>query len=158
MAEYDEGKLINCQCLSNIRYADDAVVFAHSLEGLETLMTRISDISQYYGLDLHTQKTKYIIISKRQILNTKLIINQQPNERVESYSYFGINVYNQWHHSVEIKQHTANVRAEFIKVGTVFRSRDLLLTTKIFALQCYTFPVLFYGTEASSRCGDMGEA
>lgn len=148
LEEYDEGILINGERLNNIRYADDAVVFADSMEGLQTLMARITEISQNYGLDLNTKKTKYMVITKRPILNTQLMINQQPIERVESYTYLGTNINSQWDHSVEIKQRIAKARAAFIKMSTVLRSRDLPLKTKIFVLQCYTFPVLLYGTEA----------
>lgn len=78
--EHDKGKLINGECLDNIRYADDAVVFADSLEGLKALITRTTEISQFYKLDLNTSKTKCIVINKRPILNTQLTINQQPIE------------------------------------------------------------------------------
>lgn len=146
--EYDEGILINGERINNIRYADDAIIFADSLEGLQTLMTRITETSQHYGLDLNTRKTKYMVISKRPILNTQLTINQQLIERVESYTYLGTNLNSQWDHSLEIKQRIAKARTAFIRMSSVFRNHDLPLKTKIFVLQCYTFPVLLYGAEA----------
>lgn len=76
--EYDEGILINGECLNNIRQVDDAVVLADSLEGQQTLMTRITQISDYYGVDLSIKKTRYMIISKRFSLNPQLAINQEP--------------------------------------------------------------------------------
>lgn len=92
---YDEGILINDECLNIIRYADDAVVFADSLKGLQTLMTRLTEISQYYELDLNTKKIIYMVIGKRIIQTTQLTINQQPIERVKSYAYLSTNVNSQ---------------------------------------------------------------
>lgn len=49
---------------------------------------------------------------------------------------------------MELKQRIVKVSTVFLKIATVFRSRDLTVKTKIFVLQCYSFSVLLYGTEA----------
>jgi len=38
--------LINGNCINNIRYADDTVVFADSLEDLQAIMTKITQTSK----------------------------------------------------------------------------------------------------------------
>ena len=56
------GVSVNGQRLNNIRYADDTVVFADNIEGLQELMTRVKDTSEKYGLTLNIDKTKFMII------------------------------------------------------------------------------------------------
>lgn len=46
-----------------------------------------------------------------------------------------------------MKQGKAKVRVAFIQIGTAFKGSYLPLKTKIFVLQCPTFPFLFTGTE-----------
>lgn len=48
----EEGTNINDEAINNIRYADDAILFATSMEDLESLLNNV---------------VKYMIISKRQI-------------------------------------------------------------------------------------------
>lgn len=74
-------------------------------------------------------------------------MNHQQIDRVESYTYLGSNVNSQWDHSIEIKQRIAKARSAFIRMGTVFRGRDLPLKTKSRLLECYVFSVLLYGVE-----------
>lgn len=66
--ECDEGILINGERLNNIRYADDAVLFADNLEGLQIVQSPVSEISKNYALDLNAKNTKYMVIIKRLIL------------------------------------------------------------------------------------------
>lgn len=83
LAIYDEGILINGEDLNNIKGADDAMVLADSLLGLQTLKLRTSEISQYHGLDRNREKTNDMIISKRIIINGQLAIHQKLIERSE---------------------------------------------------------------------------
>ena len=59
--------MLNGVRLNNIRYADDTMVIADSLEALQILMNHIAQYSQQHGLNINLKKTKQIIISKRDI-------------------------------------------------------------------------------------------
>jgi len=53
--EVEEGIFINGTRLNNLRYADDTIVFADTVEGL---MDRITETSSRYGLDIIRNKIK----------------------------------------------------------------------------------------------------
>lgn len=80
--EIEEGISINGTRLNNLRYADDTIVFTDSIKGLQLLMDRIIEASMRYGLDINTNKTKFMIISKEDITVVHLSINQS---RIEKY-------------------------------------------------------------------------
>lgn len=144
----EAGILINGEKLNNIRYADDTVVFADTLEGLQELIDKITTSSQKYGLDINASKTKFMIISKTYIPNCHIQSNHQPIERVSKYTYLGTNINDQWDHSQEIKARIEKARAAFNGMSVIFKNHHLTLDTKVRLLRCYIFPVLLYGVES----------
>jgi len=60
--------------LNNIRYADDTVIFADSIEGLQQLMDKVNEVSERYGLKMNINKTKFMVVRKEKKENCQLII------------------------------------------------------------------------------------
>ena len=133
--------------LNNFRYADDTIIFADTMEGLQKLMTKISETSNRYGLDINTNKTKFIIISKKNIQGLNLFINGASIERVSQYPYLGTIINEAWDNSQEIKCRIGKARSVFNSMGSIFKNHDLTMDTKMRLLRCYVFSVLFYGAE-----------
>lgn len=73
----NEGIKINGECINNITYAYDSVVFANNMPSLQNIVDRIVNISESFGLSLNISKTKYMIITKKQNLKEKLLIRVQ---------------------------------------------------------------------------------
>ena len=142
------GILLNGERINNLRYADETVVFTDSLDDLQNLMERLVHSSQQYGLDINTDKTKLMVISKNRIPTCHLIINNKRIEQVSKYSYLGTIVNEQWEQSQEIKSRTERARAVFNKMKNIFTSHDLTMTIKMKLIRCYVFSVLFYGVES----------
>ena len=78
-----EGIKINGETINNIRYADDTVILANSLEDLQTLLEKINATIVKYGLNLNTSKTKYMTISKHALFPMVLTLDQETIERVD---------------------------------------------------------------------------
>lgn len=78
----EEGIYIKGTRLNNLRYADDTIDFADTIEGLQILMDKITESSIRYGLNINTNKTKFMIISKEDITGVHMSINQTRIERV----------------------------------------------------------------------------
>lgn len=145
----DEGIPINGIRLNNIRYADDTIMFADTIEGLQKLMNKITEVSSSYGLDINANKTKVIIITKEQISsNAQIIVNQVRIERVTQCQYLGTCINESWDNSQEVKCRIAIARNVFNNMSSVFKSHNLTLDTKTRLLKCYVFSVLLYGVEA----------
>lgn len=143
-----DGVIVNGECINNIRYADDTVIISNDLEGLQRLMNRVVEVSERYGLRMNTKKTKFMIISKNRRMEGQLLIHNRPIQRVNKYVYLGTNINEEWDHSVEIRCRIEKARAIFLKMGKLFKSRDLPLNTKMRILRCYVFSTLLYGVES----------
>lgn len=142
-----EGITINGAKLNNIRYADDTIMFADSLQGLQKLMDRVTEISSQYGLEMNINKTKLLVVSKRNITEDNLYINQNRIQRVKQYTYLGTIINENWDNSQEIRCRIETARSVFIKMSSLFKSHNLNLNMKLRLLRCYVFSVLLYGVE-----------
>uniref|UniRef100_A0A8D8SHV0 Craniofacial development protein 2 n=1 Tax=Cacopsylla melanoneura TaxID=428564 RepID=A0A8D8SHV0_9HEMI len=146
--DMDEGIPINGIRLNNLRYADDTIMLADTIEGLQKLMTKIAEVSSSYGLDINASKTKLMIISKEQISSdAQIIVNQVRIERVTQCQYLGTCINEAWDNSQEVKCRIAKARNVFNSMDSVFKSHNLTLDTKTRLLKCYVFSVLLYGVE-----------
>uniref|UniRef100_A0A8D8T8A4 Craniofacial development protein 2 n=1 Tax=Cacopsylla melanoneura TaxID=428564 RepID=A0A8D8T8A4_9HEMI len=146
--DMEEGITINGTKLNNLRYADDTLVFADSIQSLQKLMNKITEVSSSYGLDINASKTKVMVISKTPIDNTEYItVNGDRIERVKQCQYLGTCINETWENSQEIRCRIAKARSTFNSMGSVFKSHNLTLDTKMRLLKCYVFSVLLYGVE-----------
>uniref|UniRef100_A0A8D8XEP5 Craniofacial development protein 2 n=1 Tax=Cacopsylla melanoneura TaxID=428564 RepID=A0A8D8XEP5_9HEMI len=146
LADLDEGISINGVHL-NLRYADDTIVFADTLEGLQQLMNKVTETSKKYGLDINTNKTKFMIISKENITGANLYVEGKRIERVSQYTYLGTIINEQWDNSQEIRCRIGKAKSTFNEMSAVFKSHNLTLETKIRLIRCYVYSVLLYGVE-----------
>jgi len=44
------------ECLHSVRYADDKAVLSSTAKGLQTLMTKLNDVSEEYGMKINVKK------------------------------------------------------------------------------------------------------
>ncbi|KAI5754908.1 hypothetical protein M8J77_012531 [Diaphorina citri] len=143
--EIDETKI------NNIRYADDTVLFASSMEDLQKLVNKITSKCEAYGLRLNTSKTKYMIITKQKKKIPRIPKLKAYNvqlERTESIIYLGSNINDDWDPSKEIRIRIEKARSSFIKLKKFFCGQDINMELKIRMLRCYVFSVLLYGVES----------
>lgn len=151
----DEGIPLNGVRVNNIRYADDAIVFADTQEGLQALMDKVVEVSKRYGLEMNVNKTKLLVVSKEQINNAHIKINNVRIERVKQYTYLGTIINENWDNTQEIKCRIEKARAIFNKMSALFKNHNLTLATKIRFLRCYVFSVLLYGVETWTVSQEM---
>ncbi|XP_072402422.1 uncharacterized protein [Diabrotica undecimpunctata] len=148
LEESTVGIKINGEIINNIRYADDTVILASSMEELSCLMSKIQKTSAQYGLRLNITKTKWMLVSKTQQPPQQLILDDERIEHVDSYIYLGTTVNSNWDQAKEIRIRVEKARASFTSMKQIFTSKSLTLPLKIRLLKCYVFPVLLYGMEA----------
>ncbi|XP_060531554.1 uncharacterized protein LOC132705137 [Cylas formicarius] len=63
--EQELGVKVNGIPISNIRYADDTVLIANDVEKLQKMCTRLCGSSNEYGININADKTKFMIISRK---------------------------------------------------------------------------------------------
>lgn len=146
--DQDIGIEINGKVINNLRYADDTVLLAGTLEDLQAIINKIVVISEEYGLSLNISKTKYMLIAKTTQDNRRIYVKNQPIERVKEYKYLGTTINENNSTSEEIRIRVEQARNTFIKMKRIFNCRDLNLEVKIRLVRCYVLSVLYYGMEA----------
>ncbi|XP_075151162.1 uncharacterized protein LOC142225273 [Haematobia irritans] len=142
------GIVVSRSVLNNIRYADDTTLMTHSISQLQSLVDTLATCSKKYGLKINIQKTKFMIISKKQEYKNAVLKIQNSNvERVKSFKYLGATITDQWDSSKEIRCRIELARDAFLKYKKVFVSHDINLETKIRFVKAYVWSVLLYAME-----------
>jgi len=138
------GININGKFLNNLRFADDIVLIATSMEQIETMLLQLNDESRKIGLKMNMSKTKVMTNIDGA---SPIKIEDGEIEIVDSYKYLGhdmkLGLDNQ---TTEIKRRIGLGWAAFGKLRYIFKSRmNNSLKRKVFNM-C-VLPVLTYGAE-----------
>lgn len=64
--------------LTNLRYANDTVLIAGSIDDLQKILNKVVTASENLGLELNARKTKYMVIDKEQSLTNVLPNSTMP--------------------------------------------------------------------------------
>lgn len=121
----------------------DTAIFADSLKSLQEIIIRVADKNEKYGLMLNTDKTK---LMKGAVTPAQLIINNKQVQKVNSYTYLGTTINEEWDHPLEVRYRIEKARVAFLKMSRLFKNHYLNLLMKV---SVRVFPVLLY--EAESR-------
>ena len=144
LEETQAGIKIARRNINNLRYADDTTLMAESEEELKSLLMKVKEESEKVGLKLNIQKTK--IMASGPI--TSWEIDGQTVEIVSDFIFFGSNITADGDCSHEIKRRLLLGRKVMTNLDSVFKSRDITLTTKAHLLKAMVFPVAMYGCES----------
>ena len=138
------GIKISGRNINNLRYADDTTLMAESEEEPRSLLMKVKEENGKAGLKLNIQKTK--IVASSPITSWQI-----DGEKVETVSDFiflvsKINANNDCSH--EIKRCLLLGRIAMTNLGSVLKSRDIVLPTKVHIVKAMVFPVVMYGCES----------
>ena len=116
--------------INNLRYADDTTLMAESKE-LRSLLIKVKEESEKFGLKLNIQKTK--IMAPGPITSWK--VDREPMETVTDFIFGGSKITADGDCSNEIKRHLLHGRKTTTNLDSVLKSsdRDPLLGLKITA-------------------------
>jgi len=59
------GIKVGGKCLHSVRFADGKAMLSSTSKGLQTLMTKLNDVSEEYGMKMNAKKTKSMAIAKK---------------------------------------------------------------------------------------------
>jgi endonuclease/exonuclease/phosphatase family metal-dependent hydrolase len=142
------GININGEYITHLRFADDIVVLAETMEDLSTMLDDLSKASERVGLRMNMDKTK--IMSNLHVAPIPISIGHFTLEVVDEYIYLGQTV--QLGRSNFEKEVNRRIRlgwAAFGRLRHIFSSNiPQCLKTRVFD-QC-VLPVMTYGTETWS--------
>ena len=117
---------------------------AESEEELKILWMKVKEESEKVGLKLNIQKTK--IMASGPI--TSWQIDGETVETVSDFILGGSKITADGDCSHEIKRCFLLGRKGVTNLDTIFRSRDITLSTKVHLVKAMVFPVIMYGCES----------
>ena len=140
--EAQAGIKIARRNINNIRYADDTTLMAESEEELKSLLMKVKEESEKFGLKL-IQKTKFM--ASGPIMSWQ--IDGETVEPVADFIFLGSKITVDGDCSHEIKRHLLLGRKFMTNLDSILKSRDTL-STKVHLVKAMVFPVVIYGCES----------
>ena len=141
--EAQAGIKIAGRNIKNLRYADDTTLMAESEEELKSLLMKVKEESEKVGLKLDIQKTK--IMASGPI--TSWQINGETVETEADLIFLGSKITADGDCSHEIKRCLLLGRKVMTNLGSMLKSGDITLSTKVCLVKAMVFPVVIYGCE-----------
>ena len=117
---------------------------AGSEEELQSLLMKVQERSEKVGLKLNLQKMKIMAFGP-------ITLWQIEGETIETVTDFilgGSKITMDGDCSHEIKRRLLLGRKAMTNIDSVFKSRDITLTTKVHTVKAMVFPVVTYGCES----------
>ena len=142
--EAQAGIKIARRNINNLRYADDTTLMAESKEELKSFLIKVKAESENVDLKLNIQKTK--IMASGPI--TSWEIDGERVETVPDFIFGGSKITADGDCSHEIKRHLLLGRKVMTNLGSILKSRDITLLTKLCLVKAMVFPVVMYGCES----------
>ena len=124
--EAQAGITIIGRNMNNLRYADDTTLMAESEEELKSLLIKVKEESENVGLKLNIQKTKIMVSNPI----TSWEIDGETVETVADFILGGSKITADGDFSHEIKRHLLLTRKVITNLDRIFKSRDIILSTK----------------------------
>ena len=142
--EAQTGVKIVGRNINNLRYAHDTTLIAGSEEELKSLLMKVKEKSEKVGLKINIQKAK--------IMTSGLITSRQTDgetvETVTDFIFLGSKITAHGDSSHEIKRRLVLGRKVMTNLGSILKSRDITLTTKVCVVKVMFFPVVVYECES----------
>ena len=113
--------------IKNLRYADDTTFMAEREEELKSLLMKVKEECEKAGLKLNIQKMKIMA----SVPITSWQIDEQNMEMVTYFIFLGSKINVDSGYSYEIKRRSLLGRKAMANLGSVLKSRDIALPTKI---------------------------
>ena len=136
-------------CLTNLRFADDVMLFATSKEQLRKMMYEFKKATEKVGLRIHPDKTK--ILSNQSTINSNTKRHIEVGEmsieiltRNESVKYLGQRISFHQQETLEIKSRIRAAWATFHKYRQELTSKNYMLKHRLRLFDATVSPTLCY--------------
>ncbi|KAF7237663.1 Fibulin-1 [Varanus komodoensis] len=129
---------------NNLRYADDTTLMAESEEELRSLLMQVKKESAKVGLKLKIKKT----MIKASGPLTSWQTDGEEMEVVTDFIFLGSKITTDGDCSQEIKRRLLLGRKAMANLGSILKSRNITLPTKVCIVKAMVFPVAMYGCES----------
>ena len=135
LEEAQAGIKVSRRNINNLRHADDTILMKESEEELKSLLMKVKEESEKFGLKLNIQKTK--IMASGPI--TSWQIDGETVETVPDFILGGSKITTDGDCSHEIKRCLLFGRKVITNLDSILKSRDITLPTKIHPVKVWFF-------------------
>ena len=136
--------------INNFRYGSDTTLMAESEVELKSLLIRVKEKSEKAGLKRNTKKKTKIMASGP---ITSWQIEREKVEAVTGFLFLGSKITVDHDCSHEIKRCLFLRRNKMTNLDSVFKSRNIILPTKVHLVKAMVFPVVTYRCELDHKEG-----
>jgi len=144
LVEAQAGIKISGRNINNLRYTDDSTLMAESEEQLKSLLMKVKEESEKAGIKLSIQKTKIMASS----LITSWQIDREKMETVTDFIFLVSKITADGDCSHEIKRCLLLGRKAMTNLESIWKSRDIILSTTVHLVKAMVFPGVMYGCES----------
>ena len=117
---------------------------AESEEELKSLLMKVREESEKFGLKLNIQKTKIMAFGSI----TSWEIDGETVETVSDFIFWGSKITADGDCSHEIKRRLLLGRKVMNNLDSIFESREITLPAKVLLVKAMFFPIVMYGCES----------
>ena len=135
LEEAQAGIKIPRRNINHLRYKDDTTLMAESGEELKSLLMKMKEESKKVGLKLNIQKMKIMASGP----STSWEIDGETVETVSDFILQGPKITADGDCSHEIKRHLLLGRKVMTKLDSIFKSRDITLSTNVHLVKAMVF-------------------
>jgi hypothetical protein len=137
--------------LTNLRFADDVLLFAHSRQDIVKMISHLSEAAAKYGLKLHVGKTNVLTNIDNERRPDKLPVGEgwlKVLREDEAERYLGRKLCLNEHHAAELSHRFAAGWASFMKNKAALCNRSCSLRSRLRAFDAIVTPTVLYGASS----------
>ena len=140
LEEAQAGIKIAGRNINNLRYADETSLIEESEEELKSLLMKVKEENEKFGIKLNFQKAKIMAFGP-------ITSWQIDGETVSDFNFLGYKITAHGDCSHEIKRCLLFGRKVMTNLDSILKSGDITLQTKVRLVKVMIFPVVMNGCE-----------
>ena len=139
------GLNINGRRLSNLRFADDIVLFARTAIELQDMMAELNKRSKEVGLWMNPTKTKIMTNSRE----TPITIDNTPIQYCNEYNYLGqtVSLTEKMEREIRVQRRISLAWGKFWGLKFILLDTQISTKLRLEALKTCVIPVIIYGSQ-----------
>jgi hypothetical protein len=146
MEGLEEGVKMGGHLIQAVRFADDQAMTANTAKGLQTIMTKLNEVVERYGMRINKSKTKVMKIGKGEQEQLQINIDGQILEQVQQFKYLGSLITEDGRSEKEVRKRIAMAKEAFNKHQTLLTGK-INRNLKKRLIKTLVWSVLLYGSE-----------
>ena len=154
LQEHETTITIGGRKICNLRFADDIDLMGKSEHELQELTTKLDKAASNYGMEISSEKSKILVNSAQPTPSTKIVMNGEELEEVETFKYLGALINKEGTSTQEIKARLAIALSAMSKLTRIWKSANIETTTKIKLYKSLITSIALYGCESWTLTAD----